>query len=156
MSKTAGVYVTRTGNARGIAESLASRLRTEARVIEDKVNRAGIWGYLRAGYQASTKKATHIGDPDIDLSKHDSVVIVQPIWASGIVPPLRSWLQKHASELRNKKLGLITVCKGSDAGPVKAAFEKEFMPLTAFGELKEKDDEATRSAVFDHLVRALS
>jgi hypothetical protein len=30
------------------------------------------------------------------------------------------------------------------------------MPLTVFGELKEKDDEATRSAVFDHGIRALS
>lgn len=150
------VYVTRTGNAQRIAQDVAARTHVQAHRIDDKVNRNGFWGFMRAGFQASTKKATPIGDPGIDLSGIQTVVMVQPIWASGITPPLRTWLQKHAPELKGKRLGLITVCKGSDPAPVKAAFEQEFMPLTAFGGLKEKDDEATRSSVYDSFIRSLS
>ncbi|PKL08836.1 MAG: hypothetical protein CVV51_06905 [Spirochaetae bacterium HGW-Spirochaetae-7] len=156
MPNTVVVYVTRTGNARRIAEDLASRLDTVALLIEDKVNRNGLWGYLRAGYHASTRKATPIGDPGIDLSGADTVVMVQPIWASGIVPPLRTWLKAHESELRGKRLGLFTVCKGSETGPIRAAFEKEFMKLTAFGGIKERDDERTQSAAFGAFVNSLS
>lgn len=156
MSDSVVVYVTRTGNAQRIAQDVASRLETTAYRIEDKVNRKGLWGFIRAGFQASTKKATPIGDPGIDLSGFQKVVIVQPIWASGIIPPLRTWLQGHAAELRGKKLGLLTVCKGSDAAPVKAAFEQEFMPLTAFGGVLEQDDEATKSSAYDAFIRSLS
>ncbi len=156
MTNSVVVYVTRTGNARRIAERLAARLHGKAFLIEDKVNRMGFWGYLRAGYHSSTKKATPIGDPGVDLSAADTVVMVQPIWASGVVPPLRSWLRAHESELKAKKLGLFTVCKGSDAEPVRSAFEGEFMPLAAFGSIKELDGEKAREEAFEAFALALA
>jgi menaquinone-dependent protoporphyrinogen IX oxidase len=156
MLNTVIVYVARTGNARRIAERIAGRLHGKAFLIEDKVNRKGLWGYLRAGYHSSTKKATPIGDPGVDLSKADSVVMVQPIWASGIVPPLRTWLKAHEHELKGKKLGLFTVCKGSDAEPVRRAFEAEFMPLAAFGSIKELDGEKAQEEAFEAFALTLS
>lgn len=156
MTNSVVVYVTRTGNARRIAERLAARLQGRAFLIEDKVNRMGFWGYLRAGYHSSTKKATPIGDPGVDLSAADTVVMVQPIWASGVVPPLRSWLNAHRPELKGKKLGLFTVCKGSDAGKVQSAFEGEFMPLAAFGSIKELDGEKAQDDAFEAFARSLA
>lgn len=155
MSNSVVVYVTRTGNARRIAERIAARLEGKAFLIEDKVNRMGLWGYLRAGYHSSTKKATPIGDPGVDLSAANAVVMVQPIWASGVVPPLRTWLKAHESELKGKKLGLFTVCKGSDASQVRSAFEGEFMPLAAFGSIRELDGEQAQDEAFDSFARSL-
>ncbi len=155
MHKTIVVYVTRSGNAKKLAEMLALLAGTTAVQIVDLVNRKGFFGYMRAGFHASTKKATPIRDPLVDLSSADTVVMVQPIWASGVVPPLRTWLRSHESELRDKRLGLFTVCKGSDASAVKLAFEAEFRPLSAFGGAKEADDEATRRSACAAFVAAL-
>lgn len=149
------VYVTRSGNSRALARQLAAMLGMEAIEIVDKVDRHGFWGYMKAGFQASTRKATPIGDPGVNLSGADVVVMVQPIWASAVVPPLRTWLNAHKDELRGKKLGLFTICKGSDASAVRASFEKEFLPLAAFGGVFEKDDEQTRAAACERFLATL-
>jgi len=155
MHTTIVVYVTRTGNAKSLAEMIAPLVGTKAVQIDDMVNRKGFLGYMRAGFHASTKRATPIRDPLVDLAAADTVVMVQPIWASGVLPPLRTWLRSHESELRDKRLGLFTVCKGSNASTVRTAFESEFRPLSAFGDVKEADDEATRRRVCEAFVASL-
>ncbi len=156
MAKAVVVYATRTGNSRILAERIALGLGAKAFLIEDKVSRNGPLGYLRAGYQASARKASPIGDPGVDLGTADTVVIVQPIWASGVLPPVRSWLAAHASELAGKRLGLFTVCKGGNPEPVRSAFESEFMRLNAFGNVKEGDAQASKDAACDRFIAALS
>ena len=117
MSRTAVLYVTRTGHCREIAENLARRAGATAYEIGDTVSRRGFIGFMRGGAQASLKSSTPIDDPTVNLGPVDSVILVHPIWASNICPPIRSWITAHKGELAGKKLGLAVSCKGPDAGP---------------------------------------
>ena len=154
-AKVIVLYVTRTGHAKTVAEALASKLGAEAVEIKDLVDRRGILGYIKTGYQASTKKATPIEAPAVDLASASTVVLVQPIWASAVVPPFRTWLDAHGAELKGKRVGLFVVCKGSDPTAVRRAYEGEFGPLTAFDGVRERDEEMLRNSVYDAFVDTL-
>jgi hypothetical protein len=144
MSRTAILYVTRTGHCRELATDLARKAGTTAHEIGDLVSRKGFLGFMRGGAQASRKAATPISDPGVDLGSVDTIVLVHPIWASNVCPPVRSWLEAHRPELAGKKLGLLVSCQGPDGGPVKEKFEAEFGPLAAFGVFPESIDAAER------------
>jgi hypothetical protein len=62
---------------------------------------------MRAGAQAYRKRATPIGDPDVPLEGMKLVVLVQPMWASAICPPIRSWLLAHRGQLGRARLTLL-------------------------------------------------
>ena len=89
------VYVTRTGHARALAEEVAKLVRGTAGRIVDKVDRRGFIGYVRTCRQAVRGMATPIDDPNVDLDGADVVILVQPVWAWSVTPPMRSWLQAH-------------------------------------------------------------
>ena len=145
------LYITRSGHSKKLAEMLSRELGAVLYEIGDTVDRRGLIGYLRTGYQASTKKATAIKDPGVDLKGIDTVVLVQPIWASGVCPPVRTWLLAHQSELKGKKIALLASNLGSPAERLKANFESEFGPLAAFDVIPQREAEenkATRVAAF--------
>lgn len=141
------VFVTRTGHARQLAAMIAKETGFPSAEVVDKVNRKGFFGYMRAGFQAVSRKATPITDPGISLTDKDSIILVQPIWASSVVPPLRTWLQSHASELQGKKIGLLVTNKGGSIGSLKNVFETEFGPLSALASIPEKTDESEKIRV---------
>ncbi len=138
MSKGIIVYVSRTGHSRELADLLGQQTSFPVIEIKDLVNRSGIIGWLRSGAQASKKMATPIEDPHADLSSVETVVLVQPIWASSVVPPLRTWLQAHRDELGGKKIALLASYMGSPIDRLKTAFESEFFPLAAFEGIRSK------------------
>lgn len=156
MTKPIIVYTTRTGHSKTLADAMATMLGTKALPIGDTVSRKGFLGYMNAGFQTVTKKATPILDPGADLAGADTVVMVQPIWASGVTPPLRTWIRAHAEELKGKKCGLFTVCKGSDVSALKPVFETEFFPLSAVGGVLEKHDEASKRKTMEAFIASLS
>lgn len=138
MSNGIILYVSRTGHARELATLLGQQTSFPVVEIKDLVNRSGIIGWLRSGSQSAKKMATPIEDPHADLSSVDTVVLVQPIWASSVVPPLRTWLQTHRDELAGKKIALLASYMGSPIDRLKTAFESEFFPLTAFDGIRSK------------------
>ncbi|GAB1482086.1 hypothetical protein MASR2M78_09010 [Treponema sp.] len=154
--KTAVLFVTRTGHSRVLAQAIATKLGTEAYEIEDKVNRKGFLGYIKAGFQAAKKKASPIGDPLSDLSEIETVVLVQPIWASALIPPLRSWLQAHQGELKGKRVALATIRLGSPAEAIRKAYEAEFGSLVAFAGFLQRDSDEVRATILDAFVKQLN
>lgn len=60
-------------------------------------------------------RATPIKDPKVDLSGAESVVLVEPVWASSVCPPLRTWLKTHKAELAGKQVALLASRLGSEA-----------------------------------------
>ena len=155
MAKSAVVYVTRTGHSRALAEAVAARLGAKAHEIVDLVPRNGKLRYFWAGGQASMGMATPIKDPEVDLSEAESVVLVEPVWASSVCPPLRTWLKAHMAELAGKKIALLVSNLGSEGEPIKAKFEAEFTPLAAFACIHEKDPQPEKDAAIDKLCRAV-
>jgi hypothetical protein len=155
MSGIKVLYVTRTGHARALAEELSARCGGEAAEIGDPANRKGFLSFIKAGARASRGAASAFVDPGIDLSKASAVALVQPIWASAVCPPLRSWLKAHGEELRGKRIGLLLTAKATDGEVVRGKFEKEFGPLVAFATVYEKDGEASRMRSLEKFADAL-
>ncbi|AEJ20388.1 flavodoxin family protein [Gracilinema caldarium] len=138
------VYVTRTGNCRKLAELAAKETGFPVHEVQDLVNRKGLWGWLKAGFQASTGTASPIKEAELNLAEPDTIILVYPVWASSVCPPIRTWLRKHTKEIQNKKIGLITSNLGSPGERVRASFEREFYPLKAFTVIQERETETER------------
>ncbi|MCA1949147.1 MAG: hypothetical protein LDL24_01125 [Treponema sp.] len=144
MAKGLIVFVTRSGNCRHLAAMAAQETGFQVHEIEDLVNRKGIFGWLYAGFQATTGAASPIREPEIDLRDVDSIILIYPVWASSVCPPIRTWLKRHHNELINKQFGLIASNLGSPGERVQAAFEREFFPLKAFTVISEKEAEQNK------------
>ena len=155
MKKAVVVYVSRTGHARALAEQVAGLLGGAASEIVDKENRRGLMGFLRTGRQAMKGMATPIDDPNVDLSQSETVVLVEPTWASSAAPPLRTWLQAHRAELAGKKMALLVSNWSSPGEKLKTEFEAEFGRLTSFAVVKQHSDDATRARILDDFVTLL-
>ena len=126
MSNIIVLFVTRGGHSRALALDLGSRLGAEVHEIIDRVNRKGLFGWIRSGRQAAMKLATPIDDPRVELAAITTLVLVQPVWASAICPPVRTWVKAHAKELVGKRLALLASAYSTDPRVLREAFEAEF------------------------------
>jgi hypothetical protein len=153
------LFVTRDGHSRALALDLGARLGSEAREIGDLVGRKGLFGFLRSGAQASRGAATPISDPQVDLSSVRTVVLVQPVWASAICPPIRSYLRAHSGELAGKRIGLFASAASTRVSDFRAKFELEFgasLPLAACAVVNKRDDLAARERILADFVAELA
>lgn len=141
MAKGVIVFVTRSGNCRHLATMAAQETGFPVHEIQDLVSRKGLFGWLYAGFQASTGAASPIRESSIDLAGFDFIILIYPVWASSVCPPIRTWLKQHHNEIFNKQFGLIASNLGSPGDRVQAAFEREFFPLKAFTVISEKETE---------------
>ncbi|HTX72334.1 MAG TPA: hypothetical protein VMC79_05860 [Rectinemataceae bacterium] len=152
-SELAIVFTTRSGHCRTYAEALGARLKADAHEIGDLVPRKGLFGFLRSGAQASSGKATPIRDPGVDLSAVRHVVLVQPIWASSVVPPLRTWLRAHTEELRGRAISVLVSYYGSPLEHFRLKFEREFGPMAAFAAIAQSDPESVKASKISEFSR---
>jgi len=70
------VFVTRTGNSRKLAEMAAKETGFPLHEVQDLVNRNGLWGWAKAGFQASTGAASPINEAELNLGGVDTIVLV--------------------------------------------------------------------------------
>jgi hypothetical protein len=137
MSDTVIVYVTRTGNSRALANGLGDILKAPVHEVIDKANRKGVLGFIKGGADSSMKSSPPIQDPGIELKGVHTVVLVQPVWASNLCPPLRTWLRAHKEELKGVRLALLASHLGSPPEKFRANAEKEFGAFAAFAAIIE-------------------
>ncbi len=148
MGDTVIVYVTRTGNCRTLANGLGEILKAPVHEIIDLTNRKGFFGFMKGGAHSSMKASTPIRDPGIALTGVRLVVLVQPIWADNMCPPLRTWLQAHKEEIKGARLALLASQLGTTPKKIRLNVEKEFGPLAAFATIAESmEPEAKKAAV---------
>jgi flavodoxin len=91
--KSLVVYYSRTGKTRIVAEQIAKKLNADIEEIVDLKNRRGIIGYLSGGKDAMKKTLTKIKKSVKNPLGYDLVVIGTPIWASKMVPAVRTYLK---------------------------------------------------------------
>ena len=160
MSDTTVLYVSRDGHSRALAEELGKKLGVEALEIVDLVKRKGLIGWIRSGRQASSGAATPIREPKVDLSSVKTVVLVQPVWASAVCPPMRSYLRAHAKVLAGKRVAVLASAYGTPSAVIRAKFEGEFGAeigrLAACAVVLQKDDEAARRRTVETFVAELA
>lgn len=89
-------YFSRTGRSKGIADQLASRYHTTARMIDDHRNWKGKVNYIKAGAMACSGKAIPADYMKPDMT--DKIIAVFPLWAGTMPPAVRTFVQAVGKE----------------------------------------------------------
>ena len=145
------VYYSRTGQTKFVAEIIAAELKADIEEIVDLKNRKGLLGFLKAGYEATAKKETQIGEMRKSPSNYDLIVVGTPVWNSRPASAIRTYLQRN--DLSQKKVAVF--CTKDSEGPEKALERtKSLMPNSNFvGELVVskalEKQEANENIIFD-------
>lgn len=110
------IYYTRSNTSKRIAERLGQDLKASVYPLTDDKNWSGIFGYIKAGYYASSNKAVNIS-LDLEALQADQIIIVTPLWAGGLTPAVKRLLDDHP----NLVAPIVFTNDGSD---VNKAFKK--------------------------------
>ncbi len=116
--KSLVMYYSRTGNAKFVAETIASELGSDIEEIVDLKKRAGKLGWLSGGKDSMQEKETKIAPTKIVPADYDLIVIGTPIWAWRPTPAIRTYIANN--DFSGKKVALFFTI----ASDVKQAVEK--------------------------------
>jgi len=115
------VYFSQGESTRQVAHDLATVTDGDIEVIEEKRERRGFCGYMRAGGASSFKIASRILPGKCNPADYDIVYVCTPVWAWNLSPPVRAWLKANRGNIR--KAGFVTV--SGDTEPDKIARDME-------------------------------
>jgi menaquinone-dependent protoporphyrinogen IX oxidase len=97
----------RTGRTRKAGEALTAALTAMEEVasaefveIVDRKNRAGAWGFVKAGKDAMFGKMTEIQSLDVPVEQYDAVVVGTPVWAATYAPAAGAFLRDFADRIQ--------------------------------------------------------
>lgn len=77
------VFYSRTGNTRALARQIAAAMNAKMEEITDRVNRNGIFGYLRSGNEAWFRQCVfQILPPSKDPGEYNLVISTDHEWPS--------------------------------------------------------------------------
>ena len=114
------IYYTRTGKTEIVAKAIAEEFSCELRKIQEKPNRKGLFGYIRAGYDAIKRKTVQLISPNFSLD-YDLIFIGTPTWAWRPVPAIITYLQQ--CNLENKDVILFSTYASSSGNSVKIMWD---------------------------------
>jgi len=112
--KTAVVYYSMSGNTKLIADRLSERMGCDLipispkKAYPDKGFRKFLWG----GKSVVMGDLPELLPYEFDADKYDLVIFGSPVWASSFAPPLRTFVNEHREELKEKEIALFVCCLG--------------------------------------------
>lgn len=125
------VYYSKNGNTEIAAELLAEKYQGRIFILEEKCRRRGLFGFIKSGFQAVTKKqSTLLNTPWNELKEYDKLYLCTPIWAGSITPAMNTFIAN--ADLTDKEITIVTV----QADPQLQGVEKAHDYLS--GLVKEK------------------
>ena len=98
------VYYTRSGNTKKTVETLSRMISCDVLEIDDGINRKGIIGWIRSGYQGASKKTFPLKPIDKDPVHYDMVILCTPIWAGTMASPIRKFVKDHGDKIRRHSI----------------------------------------------------
>ena len=108
------VYFSRDGHTKDVAENIAKKMNADIEcVTEEGVDRNGIIGWLKSGYDGFRKNKSKIVNTKFDCKNYDRIYIGSPVWAFNIAPAIRTYLDTE--DLSQKEIGLFGTMDGSGA-----------------------------------------
>ncbi len=106
-------YYSRTGHTEQVGKEIAVRCQADVdRIRDDGVDRSGLWGYLRSGWQAFSSATPPIHRATRNPAEYDLVVIGAPVWNWSLAAPVRTYALRHAGKFR------CSMCLRRAAAPV--------------------------------------
>jgi len=113
------VFFSRTGVTRRVAEALAHAVPADVEELREVRSRRGLLGYLRSGFEATTRRASSELLPvQRDPRNYDLVLIGGPTWGAALSSPVRAYLEGQRQKLPDT--GLFVTCAGREADTVLA------------------------------------
>lgn len=94
------VYYSMSGKNEELAKILQEKLGCEMESIEEYESRNGVLGFLRSGMQATFKRMGKIKPTKNDPKDYDIVIVVSPVWAGHIPPPVRTYVYTNKEKIR--------------------------------------------------------
>ena len=95
------VYYSKTENTEKLASILAEAMGADSERLIDKKNRNGFWGYIMSGRDSVKKMLTTLEPTIKDPADYDLVIFGTPIWARGISPAIRTYLEQNKEKIKN-------------------------------------------------------
>ncbi len=89
-------YFSRTGRSKAIADQIASRYHTMARIIDDHKNWNGKVNYMKAGAMALSGKTMPVDYIEPDIA--DKIIVVFPLWAGTMPPGVKKFVETVGKE----------------------------------------------------------
>jgi flavodoxin len=156
--RTLVVFYSRTGHTRAVGHRIATALGADMEEIADRVNRRGIFGYLRSGREAFLRRRTELMPVVRDPGAYDLVIVGTPVWNMSLSSPVRTYLQDHKAEFHDVAFFCTMGRVGSERAFEQMTQEAGRLPVTTLalseGDLENPDlPMAIRS--FVHQLKAL-
>jgi flavodoxin len=107
--RSLAVFYSRTGNSKFAAEKVDSELGANTEVVDLK-NRRGLFGFIRAGYDATRGKVTKIEKTQKSPWDYYLIVVGTPVWNSRLTPATRTYLKEN--DLSQKRVALFSTSEG--------------------------------------------
>ena len=109
------VFYSRTGNTGKVAEALAARCGADIDRIRDAHSRRGLLrGWWRSIREVRRRSETEITSAGKQAKDYDLVVLGTPVWASSMSSPLRTWLNRYRSDLKQIAVFVTQNGRGGD------------------------------------------
>ena len=106
--KTLIVYYSFSSNNELLASHLQQRLGCDLYKIEEMKPRNGITIFLDLLFKRTPK----IRECSIQLDTYDHFVLIAPVWAGKIAPPMKSFLEREKASINS--YSFITLCGGRE------------------------------------------
>lgn len=110
------VYFSRSGTTRCVAEAIARATGADLEELREPRSRAGLWGWLRSGYEGTYRRSAEPLPLTRDPSKYELIFVGSPTWNRALSSPVRGFLQRYRASLPN--VALFATCGGQGADAV--------------------------------------
>lgn len=144
--KTLVAYYSRTGHTEQLAREIAARCGADIeKISDDGIDRSGLFGYLRSGWQALSGARPPIRKAVRNPGDYELVVIGTPVWNWSLASPVRSYAVRHARQFKR----VAFFCTEGGSGERRAWAELQRIcgkPPLATIAVKEGDLERPRHA----------
>lgn len=98
--KTLVVYFSRNGHTPRLAKEIAKRCDGDLDVIHELHDEDSWTGKCRSAWQELTRAEAQIKMPARNPARYDLVIIGSPVWATGIPPPVRTYVRQNAEHFK--------------------------------------------------------
>lgn len=103
-------YYSRDGHTEKLSIAIAKAVGADLRKVEEHVNRKGLLGYLRAGFDAMRGRESELKNPVLDVGQYDLIFFGTPVWGWKPAPAIMTYISKLS--LKGKKVTNFVTMNG--------------------------------------------
>lgn len=93
-------YYSRTGITKKVAGIIKENIDCDLDEVIDKVNRRGVFGFIKSAYAAFKGRSTEIENTKHDVSEYDLIIIGTPVWAGRMSCAARRFLEINCKDIK--------------------------------------------------------